>query len=183
MNPQGRGRGRGMFGRGYGCKWIYLAQVRSQNPHSSPLNPTHSYCVGNSASGEHMYMGHTSFGGGAYFQLHLRPCVSTQACCFVSDYPQFAPFGSFPPTLGYPLPGYPAAAAAANAAYTAQQQQPGKPPRNTERSRPSFTYTYPSVPSTWKSCLSLLFDNIFFVCTSRHNLTWAPSWLTLRSLF
>ncbi len=39
MNPQGRGRGRGMFGRGYGCKWIYLAQVRSQNPHSSPLNP------------------------------------------------------------------------------------------------------------------------------------------------
>ena len=65
------------------------------------------------------------------------------------DYPQFAPFGSFPPALGYPLPGYPAAAAAASAAYTAAatQQQPGKPPRNTERSRPNFTYTYPSLPS------------------------------------
>ena len=71
--------------------------------------------------------------------------------CSISDYPQFAPFGSFAPTLGYPLPGYPAAAAAATAAYTAAQQQqqtqPGKPPRNAERSRPNFTYTYPSLPS------------------------------------
>ena len=88
MNPQGRGRGRGMFGRGYGY------------------------------------------------------------------YPQFAPFGSFPPTLGYPLPGYPAAATAASAAYTAQQQ-PGKPPRNTERSRPNFAYTYPpSLPNYYSSFIN-----------------------------
>lgn len=30
---------------------------------------------------------------------------SAFVCCFILDYPQFAPFGSFPPTLGYPLPG------------------------------------------------------------------------------
>jgi hypothetical protein len=105
MNPQGRGRGRGMFGRGYGCEWIDFLNFYNK----------------------------------AYFVLH-------QVCFSLSDYPQFAPFGSFPPTLGYPLPGYPAAAAAANAAYTAQQQ-PGKPPRNTERSRPNFAFTYPSIPS------------------------------------
>ena len=94
----------------------------------------------------------------------------TEGCYFISDYPQFAPFSSFPPPpLGYPLPGY---AAAASAAYTAaaqqqHQQQPGKPPRNTERSRPNFAYTYPSIPSTCNSCSSI--SLILYAVSSIYN--------------
>ncbi|XP_046839786.1 RNA-binding protein Musashi homolog 2-like isoform X2 [Xenia sp. Carnegie-2017] len=92
MNPQNRGRGRGIFGRGYGY------------------------------------------------------------------YSPFPAFGSFPAPLGYPLPGY-QAAAAANAAYTAAQQQqptpPGKQPRSAEqRTRPTFTYTYPSLPNYYSSFIN-----------------------------
>ena len=103
----------------------------------------------------------------------------TEGCYFISDYPQFAPFSSFPPPpLGYPLPGYTAAAAAASAAYTAaaqqqQQQQPGKPPRNTERSRPNFAYTYPSIPSTCNSCSSI--SNILYAVSSIYIYIWTEN--------
>ena len=111
MNPQNRGRGRGIFGRGYGCKWIHQ------------------------------------------FLCSLFVIFSYFLVFIVLDYSPFPAFGSFPTPLGYPLPGYPAAAAA-NAAYTAAQQQqptpPGKQPRSAEqRTRPTFTYTYPSLPSMY----------------------------------